>query len=283
MFDRKSSIVSLSLVFYVALFFAGSARAVTCLGEYSADDSTLRLWHFNDGSGTTALDDTGSGYDGKLQGTPLPTWATGRFGGGLHLTRAGSNGVNLDYFVPNDKPYLTESVTNFTLEMNFKWDYAYVSFLGYLFSLSDTAFARIQLVEHGLAPATYQIEYSARRDDGAWPSIFTPADSTLDTNWHHLAFTRSWDGVNTGYKVYVDGVEKASGSYAQGFWDSHIESYIGSAGSSNSVGGAIDEVRFSNFVRTSFQNDWGHRKGDINQDCYVDFEDVAEFAADWLK
>lgn len=273
--NRKIFIASVSLISGLAMLLGGTAIADQCVGEYAVDDSTLGLWHFNDGIGTAALDDSGNGYDGIFEGNPLPTWDTGRFGSGVHLTREGDNGVKLGA--------LTALAAGYTLEMYFKWDYAYVAELGYLFSIDDAAFARMYLVEHGAMPATYQIQYSVRRGDGAWPTINTPADNTLDTNWHHLAFTRSWDGVTTGYAVYIDGKLAASGSFAGGFWDPHFDAYLGSAGYPNSVGGAIDEVRFSNVVRKSFQNDWGHLKGDINQDCYVNLQDVALLAADWLK
>ncbi|MHB0947246.1 MAG: LamG-like jellyroll fold domain-containing protein [Sedimentisphaerales bacterium] len=276
MLNSKIFVVGVCLAFGIAMFFAGGAKAAPCLGEYVPDDDTIGLWHLNENTGTTVVNATGDDYyDGILEGDPLPTWVTGRFDKGLHFSRFGDNGINLGP--------LTSETVNFTMEMNFKWDYAYISELGYLFVVEDAVFARANLVDHGLSPATYSLQYSVRRHDGVWVTIETPTDTPLDDKWHHLAFTREWKDPNVNFKVYVDGVQKASGSYGVGFWDPHGNAYLGSAGALNSIGGVIDEVRFSKVVRTSFQNDWGHQKGDINQDCYVDFKDIAQMALDWLK
>ncbi|MHC4356229.1 MAG: hypothetical protein ACYS0H_26295, partial [Planctomycetota bacterium] len=40
-------------------------------------------WKFDEGSGTTAYDSSGNGYDGTLEGGA--TWAEGRFRGGIEL------------------------------------------------------------------------------------------------------------------------------------------------------------------------------------------------------
>ncbi|MDE2172661.1 MAG: peptidoglycan-binding protein [Patescibacteria group bacterium] len=40
-------------------------------------------WKFDEGSGTTAGDSSGSGNAGTLEGSPLPTWTTGKIGGAL--------------------------------------------------------------------------------------------------------------------------------------------------------------------------------------------------------
>jgi hypothetical protein len=279
--DMRNSKISISLiclVFGISMYFAAGAFAdVQCVGQYEIDDHTIGLWHMNEGEGTLAVNATGDDYyDGYIEGNPLATWATGRFGNGIHLGYNGDNGINLGP--------LSESGANYTLEINFKWDYAYVGELGYLFSIPEEAFARAYLVDHGASPATYQFQYSVRKGDGEWVIVTTPADNVLDNQWHHLAFTREWDGTNTAFKVYVDGVLKATGGYPIGFFAPGYKSnvYIGSAGALNSMGGVIDEVRYSNIVRTNFQNDWGYQKGDVNKDCYVNFEDLAQMASGWL-
>ena len=50
--------------------------------------SPLAWWRLNDGSGTTAVDSSGNGYDLTLSNTP--TWIAGHIGGGLNFTAASS-------------------------------------------------------------------------------------------------------------------------------------------------------------------------------------------------
>lgn len=44
--------------------------------SHSVDGNTLLYWKFNEGSGTTAVDEVAS-HNGTLDGSPLPTWVTG--------------------------------------------------------------------------------------------------------------------------------------------------------------------------------------------------------------
>ncbi|MDE1941316.1 MAG: LamG domain-containing protein, partial [Patescibacteria group bacterium] len=46
-------------------------------------------WKLNDGSGTTAADSSGSGNNGTLSGSTLPTWTAGEIGGALQFNSAG--------------------------------------------------------------------------------------------------------------------------------------------------------------------------------------------------
>lgn len=220
-----------------------TAKATFIPGQYADDSSTVGLYHLNQSSGTTVLDDASSGRTARngtvINGTP--NWTAGDFGNGLGFTREGSTRMNLGA--------LTGTSANYTIEFYFKWDYAYVSEPGNLFYAEEAAFARTYLVDHGASPATFLIDYAVRKGDGNWYEIFTPADSTLTNDWHNIAFTRTWDGVNTGCKIYVDGVEKASGGFAGGFWDPGLNLYMPSG---SSIGGTFDEIRVSNVARTEF-------------------------------
>jgi len=46
-------------------------------------DSLRAWWKFDDGSGTTAVDNEGNTYPGTLEGSTIPTWTTGHIDGGL--------------------------------------------------------------------------------------------------------------------------------------------------------------------------------------------------------
>jgi hypothetical protein len=171
---------------------------------------------------------------------------------------------------------------NYTIEFYFKWDYTYTGELGNLFYADQAAFARSYLVDHGASPATYQVQYGMRKDNGDWATIITPADSTLNNAWHHLAFTRTWDGTNTGYAIYVDGNFSVGGSFAQGFNDPGLNLYMPFG---SSMGGTFDEIRISNVARTEFGvgPDGGfYDNSDISRDYKVDFKDFALLAKEWM-
>ena len=58
------------------------AIAVSLIADTTRADLVVQ-WKFDEGSGTTAYDSSGNGYDGTLEGGA--TWADGRFGGGIEL------------------------------------------------------------------------------------------------------------------------------------------------------------------------------------------------------
>ena len=55
--------------------------ALSMAGNASAD--LILHWGFDEGSGTTALDSSGNGYDGTIEGSPM--WEVGKTGGALHF------------------------------------------------------------------------------------------------------------------------------------------------------------------------------------------------------
>ncbi|MDB5164182.1 MAG: putative secreted protein containing fibronectin type protein [Candidatus Saccharibacteria bacterium] len=81
------------------------------------------------------------------------------------------------------------------------------------------------------------------------------AATTQDTNWHHIAATN--DGVTM--KIYLDGVENASGSSASSMPDNNLPLLLGKGYGSSGAGlgsgpltGNLDEIRISDIARTSF-------------------------------
>lgn len=73
---------------------------------FSPDSSTVGLWHFNEGTGTTATDSSGKGNTGTIYGA---TWTDGKFGKALSF-----DGVD-DYIDMSD-PLSLDVVENITLE-----------------------------------------------------------------------------------------------------------------------------------------------------------------------
>lgn len=71
----------------------------------TADANTIGLYHTNEGSGTTTADSSSQNNTGTLSGSPLPTWADGRFSGGpssrtavSSQPRVGVQNVNASWF-----------------------------------------------------------------------------------------------------------------------------------------------------------------------------------------
>ncbi len=67
----------------------------------SASAELVGWWKFDDGSGATALDSSGKGNDGTLQGDPQ--WVEGQFGGALEFDGSGDyvdcgNAASLDIY-----------------------------------------------------------------------------------------------------------------------------------------------------------------------------------------
>lgn len=226
------------------VLWAGSAQAAFTPGEYNTDAHTVALYHLNQSSGTAVTDSSGNGHDGTLVNSPLPTWTAGDFGNGLHIAGYPENGgFNTGVALPGGN-------AGYTLEFYYKWDYAYIDPVGRLWGAAEADFACAYLVDHGASPATYRIDFGVRRGDGSYAEILTPADNTLTDSWHHIAFTRSYDGTNTNYAVYVDAVQKASGSFVGGWWDPGNGVHFGNTGYNAS--GTFDEIRISSGVRTDF-------------------------------
>ena len=143
-------------------------------------------WKF-DGSGTTAIDSSGNGFDIPLHNTRKTTWEDGVFGGALHFHGVG---------------------------------YGYVENLNY----SDNAITVCAWVRHDafrigeieryitVAPEIAVI----RKDWDRSLNFYIKTDGNLghlwgndvfrEGRWHHVAGT--WDGVTQ--RLYIDGVEIAS-------------------------------------------------------------------------
>jgi hypothetical protein len=101
--------------------------------------------------------------------------------------------------------------------------------------------------------------WSANADAAVWSigdnAYLSSAQTTQDTNWHHVAATYNGSTM----KIYIDGVEDASATTTATPSDNTLPllvgSTYGSGGSGEAQGyfeGDIDEVRVSNTARTSF-------------------------------
>ena len=252
-------------------------------GEEEVDTtSTSALYLLNQSSGTTVIDSNTSGrtaHDGTLGGTTLPTWTTeGLYDDGLHLARATDNHLQMGDLV--------HTSASFTLEFDFKWDYAYIAEPGYLFGVGGTAWARTNLLAHDPSPATARVTFGVRKGDGGWIEINGGDEYSLDTDWHHLAFVREWTGTVTNAYYYLDGQLAASATHNGGFWDDGSNLTLGHDHVNGiSIGGTVDNVRFTKSALSEFGECYGQDRcdSDIVPDCIVNLPDYAVLGEDWQK
>ncbi|MDE2293501.1 MAG: fibronectin type III domain-containing protein [Elusimicrobia bacterium] len=144
-------------------------------------------WHLDEGSGSVALDASGSSSTGTLVNSPA--WAAGRRGGALTFD-------GTSQYVGLGAPSVLSNLTFFTVE-------AWVKTSGAVTAQSAVVgqnYGRFQLV---IVNHKAQIQFQAT--DLSFPAA-TSLTSVDDGSWHMLA--GSWDG--TTLTVYVDGVPEAS-------------------------------------------------------------------------
>ena len=240
---------------------------------------TAALYHLNQSSGTTVIDDHSSGrpaHDGTLTG-PAPNWTAGYFDNGLHFDRHAGTLLEMGNLI--------HTSASFTLEFLFKWDYAYVSEPGYIYSNGGTTFARTYLIERGAQPAYAGITFGVRRGDGIWFEINT-ADQGFDASkFVHVAFVREWDGANTTARIYLDGQLAGSGVHNGGFWTDGADLALGHA--TVGIGGTFDEIRFTKSVLSQFIipecGTQGYDPVDTNQDCHINLLDFSDLSHSWMQ
>ena len=150
--------------------------------------ATTGNWHFNDGSGTTATDSSGNGYNGTLSGNGGATWVTGFSGDGIQF-----NGTS-NWVTFGTGPSVS-GTNNFTVAA---W-------------IKTTATAQgviIQQRDPGGFNGEYQLSVNANGTvafylygSGTYEFNFATTATVNDGNWHHIVAVRS--GL-TG-SIYIDG------------------------------------------------------------------------------
>lgn len=87
----------------------------------------------------------------------------------------------------------------------------------------------------------------------------TTTTTTQPTGWRHIAATYDQSAGSNQLKIYIDGVEKATATATSAIIDNSLPLLIGTEYGTRYAGdkpgylnGALDEIRFSNNVRSSF-------------------------------
>lgn len=219
-------IVTLFLASMLSMAFVTPAKA-----QYLTDDYTMGLWHFNEGTGTTASDSSGYNNHGTIHGA---TWDEGRFGKALSF-----DGVD-DYVEVPDSEKL--DLTEFTIEA---WIYVKVlkKYNAIVVKGPDMLENYEVLVGYpGLGDVHSPIRFTVGR---YWLS--TGPVIAINT-WYHVAVT-----YKPGeWRIYVDGVKRAertdiTDTPAINDYPLWIGNEQGTTG--RVMDGLIDEVRISNVAR----------------------------------
>ena len=153
-------------------------------------------WKLDDGSGTTALDSSGSGSNGTLVNGP--GWSVGKINGALSF-----DGVNDNVVINNIAPYDFDRTESFTISSwvnltgttgprpivgNQMGDGTYRGWMAYI--LNGSGLVRFELLNFG-------------RGNGIQVTSTSPVN---DGSWRHVVITYDGSSNANGVKLYIDGI-----------------------------------------------------------------------------
>jgi hypothetical protein len=194
----------------------------------SGEPNLVSWWKLDESSGTTAADSSGNNHDGTRSGG---SWAPtgGEFDGAVELGTDTNDHVEV--------PATGMSASAGTVSVWGRMEGTQSGcryFFGHTYNPPDWT-STIQLYMDG---GNNQLDLGIGDTHAKDTNIMTLSADT----WYHIALT--WDGTN--YVVYVDGIEKASGTYT-GLSTLNSIADIGNTGNSSyrteAFQGLLDEVR----------------------------------------
>jgi Tfp pilus assembly protein PilF len=199
--------------------------------EYTVDGNTVALWHFNEGSDSTAHDESSNYNDGTINGAD---WVSGIFGEALffdnvddHIEVAADSSLNLT----NKLTLEAWCKRNSTGTNDYIIDKGAAALnTAYTLSIENSDFARLTLRN---STTTYS---------------YVDSTSTIDTGkWYNIAGT--YDGSNL--KIYVNGILENTVSWDYNIQINSASLHIGEAkwSSDTNFDGIIDEVRILDVAR----------------------------------
>ncbi len=209
--------------------------------ELPTDINTLGLWHINEGSGTAVADATGNGNTGAFNGSP--TWNTAS-ASILGASSMSFNGSSTGLLMTNTT--FPTTYTNFTVEA---W-----------FNTTTVAAGTAMIVTRNTAStdhwlirrSTNTVNYNMCNGSACIGYIDPGVNITTNT-WYHVAMT--YDGANVMFYFNGKHVSTTASTITTGN-TSGRKLGIGCGLNSSSVcaseyfSGSIDEVRYSNNVRS---------------------------------
>ncbi|MCE5339973.1 MAG: PKD domain-containing protein [Planctomycetaceae bacterium] len=245
----------------------------------------------NETSGSTATDSIG-GHNGTLVNSPtwLPTG--GKVGGALQLTSSLAQDVNCGGAVEDhNSPSWADLRDEITVSAWIKlptagWPGGNTPWTA-IVTKGDSSW---RLTRNDNSNTVY-FYCNGLQDYGR--EVIGVTD-VADNQWHFIAGT--YDGARIA--LYVDGLLQNSYASSGQIAFNNADVYIGNnaEGTDNRFfSGVIDQVRIHNIglpqdkIIEQYVADGGtticaeYLTGDLNNDCYIDFEDFAMIAENWLK
>jgi len=200
----------------------------------NASAELVAYWKFDEGSGTTAVDSSGNGNDGTLEGGA--EWVAGQLGGALHFNGSGARVVAANISFDN---------RSFTIAM---WVNAVlytgeqvVFSTGLTGSNNTDMHLRIGGVGSGNVPAG-GIRMGFYNND-----LDTPGGLIQENTWYHITFW--YDYENQNRRIYINGVQEAEAA-ATPYLGTTGNSVIGAWGTGQWFRGIIDDVQVYNHALT---------------------------------
>lgn len=213
-----------------------------------ADTGLLGYWAFDEGSGTTATDSSGSGNTGTLINNPTySSAAPTTFSNPYSLNFNGTN----NYIAINNNPLTGSSA--FSISAWIKYTYASIAWRSdTVISSYDNAFGDGFLIGLNGDSTGAKLSFTKRYN---YTAGVATANTVLPLNqWTHVAGTVASDGTIT---IYINGTAQTSTGIKIGSLRNTNATYIGGgySGSSSTVTsfwyGPIDDVRLYNRMLTS--------------------------------
>ncbi len=221
--------------------FLGTTISITNWMNIAGTDTSglVGYWKFDEGSGSTVYDNSGSGYNGTISGA---TWTDGVSGRALNFD--GVNDIvtigNVLNFERTDNwsasAWVKVTSTNSTHGASAIIDKSNSGYDGYTFyvygSAGYTGQPSVSLINYWYDPQKALVKFSPTRvDDGAW---------------HHIAYTYNGSSSASGMNLYVDGA--LSNGYTwfdtlTGSIQNNSSLEIGGRGDGFFFNGLIDEVK----------------------------------------
>ncbi len=211
----RKTICLVSFVLLLGLVLTSVAEAV--------DPDLFGWWKLDEGSGDTASDSSGNGFDIALQNT---TWENGLFGGAVHFRGEGqgqSGGFN----------YINNAIT----VCAWVWHDAFPTDQVERYVTVDSEVAVIRRNNDG------QLHFYIKT--GGSLRHLGVIDVLRESQWHHVAGT--WDGFTQ--RLYLDGVEIASRAPGGVLSDTSVAVKLSS--SAEPLNGMLDDVRIYTRALTS--------------------------------
>lgn len=226
---------------FITMCAAGMVCGCAPDDRATGNPEVVGWWHFDEGSGQTAADSSGTEWDLTLGEdatveTADPMWTTdGRLGGGLAFTSA--DGDRLKGALPASSFLATQEIT-----VEFWIKTSSISYSHPILTGNDVF--QVQLSNGGFISAVVG-------DGSTFSSEVWAATAINDGQWHYIAIV--FDAALNGgtLSIYIDGtLDVSDDALGVGLADPDFF-YIGGNPTHTFVNGVMDEVRVSNNARSA--------------------------------